>query len=126
MARYKANTAVDPSALHDELNAAGLATERVDGAGWATVADDVTKAQFDAVVAAHDPGARAAALAAQTAEAAQDRADYPALVQQIAADRAALVDTAQTVTAAQLRAMLARTDTALLLVARAVRRLGSV
>lgn len=124
MARYKAKQAVDAAALLEELNRAGVPTHDVDGEGWATVADDVTVAAFDAVVAAHDASARARALAAQEAEATQDRSDYGALFQAIANDRAALVDTSQTFTVAQLRACLARTDAAVLLLGRAVRRLG--
>lgn len=46
------------SLLHDELLAAGITPERVEGHGdhiWITVADDVSEAAVEAVVEAHDP-----------------------------------------------------------------------
>jgi hypothetical protein len=53
--------------LHDELLAAGITLERVEGDGddiWITVTDGVSEASVAAVVGAHDPAKYDAAAAA--------------------------------------------------------------
>lgn len=90
--------------LHDELLAAGITPERVEGNGddvWLTVPDGTSAAAVNAVVAAHDPAAIDAAKQANE--------------QAVTAARALVVQTAQTavgvaygsLTAAQVRALLA-------------------
>lgn len=72
--------------LHDQLLGAGIAPERVEGSpdgqtAWITVANGVSKAAVDAVVAAHDPAIQSAgeqAAAERTAATTDIRDQYQA------------------------------------------------
>lgn len=117
------------AALLDQLVAAGFdpltVVQTDDTHCWITCAAE----RFDAaaaVVAAFDP----AALDAQAAQAAQqdagDRDTVRQAVTPLLADAATLSDTTVTLTAAQQRAMLARTGRAVAALARTLRRAGLV
>lgn len=91
--------------LHDQLLAAGVAAERVEGLGtqlWITVADEQAKSAVDAIVAAHDPAVPTTGEIEQQ-QAAADRADLAAQFQAVMARLDAIVADGGTYTANQVR-----------------------
>lgn len=122
----------DVRAMHllTELQQAGVVVLAVRPLSSSRVAIDVDDqtimAAVDTVVAAHDPAAIDAARAAQAQQDATDHTTVQQALATLLADATTLADPTTTLTTAQLRAMLARTDRALIAALRQVLRTGTM